>query len=208
MRKLFFDQIRQQKFQKKVEAKQDRFAYGIGGKNGTYIEIGAFRPIAKNNTYTLETYHGWKGISLEINKKFEEQWKQSGRSNKIYWADAITFDYLTALKENNLPTRINYLQVDIEPPMNTFAALKRVIEQGIVCDCITFEHDQYAHVEPYDQMVTEYLQDHGYKIAISNVSVQRKRRPGEWAFFETWYVKDDIEFKTMDWFKWMETYVL
>jgi hypothetical protein len=207
MRKLFFDEIRSTQFNKKVEAKQDRFAYGLGGTNGTYIEIGAYKPEHKNNSFSLEMLHGWKGFSLEFNEKLKAHWDQCDRKNKIYWADAMTFDYLAALKENNMPTRINYLQVDIEPPENTFTALQRVIEKGIICDGITFEHDKYRNDVDYDVIATEFLKEHGYKVAVKNVLTRKKDNPTVMLNFETWFVKDDIDFETMEWTDWMEKYV-
>lgn len=169
---------------------QDVFALKTA-KNKTYIEIGAAGPIKYNNTYLLEK-NGWQGFSLELNQNRVDQWFEdwSDRKNKIYCVDAITFDYVAALKENNLPSHIGYLSCDIEPPENTFAALKRVIEQDITFDCITFEHDKYQSEVDYDPIVTEYLRNRGYKVAVSDVYRWRKRP----CYFETWFVHESIDF--------------
>ena len=179
---------------------QDKFALQAA-KNKTYIEIGAAGPIKYNNTYELEK-NGFDGFSIELEQGRVDQWFEewSDRKNKIYCADAITFDYLKALEENNLPTRIGYLSCDIEPPENTFAALQRVIEQGITFDCITFEHDKYQSEVDYDPIATEYLQSKGYKVAVSDVFRWRKRP----CYFETWYVNNDINFATTTWKEWIE----
>lgn len=173
---------------------QDRFALGTA-KNKTYIEIGAAGPIKYNNTYLLEQ-QGWNGFSIELDQNKVDQW--TSRKNKIYCDNALTFDYATALQENNLPTRIGYLSCDIEPAENTFTALKRVIEQGIIFDCITFEHDKYQSEIDYDPIVTEYLKNKGYKVAVKDVYRWRKRP----CYFETWYVKDDIDFAEVTWDQW------
>ena len=177
---------------------QDIFAFKTA-KHNTYIEIGAAGPIKYNNTYYLEK-HGWKGISLELNQNRVDQWFEewSDRKNKIYCADAIVFDYATALKENNLPMHIGYLSCDIEPPENTFAALQRVIEQGITFDCITFEHDKYQSEVDYDPIATEYLKNKGYKVAVPDVYRWRKRP----CYFETWYVNDNIEYTQVSCDQW------
>ncbi len=175
------------------QAYQDVFALKTAQHN-TYIEIGANDPVLYNNTYLLEK-NGWKGISLELHQENSNQW--IGRKNKIYYADAIFFDYLAALKENNLPTHIGYLSCDIEPPENTFAALKKVIEQGITFDCITFEHDIYRSEIDYNCIATKYLEDQGYKVAVTEVY-----HPHPQYHFETWYVKKDIDYKSIlfdDW---------
>jgi hypothetical protein len=181
-----------------AQVHQDIFAFKTA-KNNTYIEIGAAGPIKYNNTYFLEK-HGWQGFSLEFNQNRVNQWFEdwSGRKNKIYCADAITFDYLTALKENNIPMHVGYLSCDIEPPENTFAALKRVIEQGITFDCITFEHDKYQSKIDYEPIVTEYLKEQGYKVAVPDVYRWRKRP----CYFETWYVRNDIEYTVMGFDEW------
>lgn len=179
------------------QAYQDVFALKTA-KNKTYIEIGAAGPIKYNNTYQLEKA-GWVGFSLELNRKRHAQWFDGcDRKNKIYQADAINFDYLAALKENNLSTHIGYLSCDIEPAENTFAALKRVIEQGITFDCITFEHDRYQSDIDYDPIATEYLLDKGYKVAVSDVYLWKKKP----CYFETWYVYNNIDYDIKNFDQW------
>ena len=177
---------------------QDIFALKTATQK-TYIEIGAAGPIKYNNTYLLEK-DGWHGFSIELNQTKVDQWFEEGsdRKNKIYCADAITFNYFEALKENNLSTHIGYLSCDIEPPENTFAALRRVIEQGITFDCITFEHDKYQSEIDYEPIVTEYLKNKGYKVAVPDVYRWRKRP----CYFETWYVNNDIEYDTISFDNW------
>lgn len=187
---------------------QDVFAL-ITSKNKTYIEIGAAGPIKINNTYLLEQ-NGFKGFSIEWKDTRVEQWKEPMiRINKIYCADAINFDYLNGVEENNLSSRIGYLSCDIEPPSNTFAALKRVIEQGIVFDCITFEHDKYQSEIDYDPIVTDYLVSKGYKVAVKDVYRLRKFRPEgskkkilKKCFMETWFVHNSIDFREQTYDDW------
>ena len=193
------------------QLQQDLFAYRTA-KNKTYVEIGASGPIKYNNTYELEK-RGWKGFSIEFNSNRVSQWDgHPERKNKIYCADAITFDYLEALKENNLPNRIGYLSCDIEPPANTFAALQRVIEQGVIFDCITFEHDKYQSDIDYDPIVTEYLASKGYKVAVNDVYRNRKYRLdgpdspkiNKKCIMETWYAYNDIDVLSMTWDDWRQ----
>jgi hypothetical protein len=183
-----------------AQVHQDEFALKTS-KNNTYIEIGAAYPVKYSNTYKLEVMEGWKGISLEINQDREEQWlRHPERKNKIYFENALIFDYLSALKENGLDTHIGYLSCDIEPAENTFAALKTVIEQGIMFDCITFEHDRYQSEINYDPIATEYLKSKGYKVAVKDVYRWRKRP----CYFETWYVHESIDFEETTFDAWRE----
>jgi hypothetical protein len=182
-----------------AQVHQDVFALTTA-KNKTYIEIGASGPIKYNNTYQLEI-QGWKGFSLEFNQNRVDQWSLvPERKNKIYCADALTFDYVEALKENNLSNHIGYLSCDIEPAENTFSALKRVIEQGVTFDCITFEHDKYQSEIDYDPLVREYLADKGYKVAVSDVYLWKKKP----CYFETWFVYNNIDYETKDFNQWKE----
>jgi len=191
------------------QLKQDLFALSAA-KNKTYIEIGAWKPVHYSNTYVLEE-QGWKGFSLEIELLKKSLWDECPeRQNKIYWGNALTFDYKQALIENNLPMHIGYLSCDIEPPENTFAALQRVIEQGITFDCITFEHDKYQNEVDYDPIVTEYLKTRGYKVAVSDVFRTRKYRVPDQkkkdikiCMMETWYVNNTIDFCEQTYEQWI-----
>lgn len=202
----YFNKLNEVTFNKSAEAKVDRFAYGLSGPNGTYIEIGASKPVQRSNTVALER-HGWKGFGIEFDTRLQHLWPDS-RTNKIYWADATKFDYLSAAKEQGLPDRINFLQVDIEPPENTFSALKLAVESGLTFDFIAFEHDVYCQDVDYNVIATEYLLTKGYKVAVYNVCSQRKRNPGVWSHIETWYVNNDIPFETMEFFEWKKKYLI
>ena len=189
------------------QASQDVFAYSIAGDRGTYIEIGAYKPIHKNNTGTLEVDYGWQGFSIELNQKWKQAWADCPeRKNPICWADATTFDYAAQVKSMGLPTRINYLSCDIEPPNNTFTALKRVIEQGISFDCITFEHDKgnpgFANLlaDNYEQQAIDFLAGYGYRPVIMDVYAGKNT---EW-LFETWFVNNDIDYPTMGFDAWKQ----
>lgn len=188
-------------FKSRSQAFQDIFA-ATTAKNNTYIEIGAYKPVHKNNTYNLETVLGWKGYSIELNQKWKVSWNEcKERSNSIFWESALDFDHIKALNRTNLPNRLGYLSCDIEPPSNTFAALKRVIDQGIIFDCITFEHDNYVKKKrgdlDYDIVAREYLLSRGYKVAVTDVYCKSPAFP-----FETWFVYNDIDFETQKFEQW------
>lgn len=178
---------------------QDLFALQVC-KNKTYIEIGANRPIKRNNTYLLEQ-NGFSGYSIEFNTKWQKFWNKAHRKNKIYFTDAITFDYTKANRENNLGINVGYLSCDIEPVKNTFAALKKVISDGIIFDCITFEHDLYNSNIDLRPKVTSFLQKKEYKIAVENVYLY----PEKDNIFETWYVHNSISFDTCNFDDWLKS---
>lgn len=179
---------------------QDAFVYSICGNNGSYIEIGASWPIKNNNTYSLEIFGNYKGFSVEFNKSmYEDSWKLSDRKNKVYWENALNFNYRSALDKNKLKTHVNYLSCDIEPPENTFLALQTVVSQGITFDVITFEHELFKTEINYNKLATEFLLDNNYKVAVSNVY---HKNPND--FFETWFVNKNINFKEQTYAEWKQ----
>lgn len=176
---------------------QDLFALETS-KHKSYIEIGAADPKHYSNTLLLEE-NNFNGFSLELDKKFEDDWNKT-RKNICIYDDAVNFKY-DEIK------RYGYLSCDINPPELTLAALKNVIDQGMEFDCITFEHDEYwreerGFVKTIDE-ATEYLISKGYRIAVNNVFAMRKRKSwyGE-CHFETWYVNNDIEYETIEYRDW------
>lgn len=189
-------------FKKCSQARQDHFAFNTTGTAGTYIEIGANRPLKGSNTYNLEVVAGWKGFSVELNSKYKKDWDICvERNNPVYWEDAITFDYEKTLISNSLPKHINYLSCDIEPPVNTFSALKRVIDQGINFDFISFEHDRYQSDEDFHTIANNFLSGYGYKIAVYDVYL--KNNPSN--VFETWFIKNTINLDTVSYSEWLTT---
>lgn len=188
---------------------QDIWVYNVLGANSTYIEIGAYKPAHKNNTYVLETGLGYRGFSLELDQRWQQAWAECPeRRNPIYWENALTFDYAAQCRTLDLPLHIGYLSCDIEPPTNTLAALQRVIQQGLTFDCITFEHDRsntgFAHLLALDieSQATDFLVRHGYKVAVSDVAANNNPD----YIFETWYVRQDIDWPTMRFRDWKQQY--
>ena len=189
------------KTSKYSQAGQDLFALELFGDEGSYIDIGAGVPIKDNNTYKLEVEHNWRGYSVEILEHYKDLWKNcKERKNKIYWVDALTFDYKKAIIENNLNTNIDFLSCDIDPQEKTFLALKKLINDGIKPKLITFETDFYREEKDYSILAYEFLKPFGYKYAVKNVYSNLKKRK----IFETWFIKSDINFETLDYSKWVK----
>ena len=167
---------------------QESFVLGVLDevKGGFYVEIGACEARQISNTYTLETLFSWKGISLEIDEKksfaFNEQ-----RRNKCLTLDATTCDYSRVFMEAGAPAIIDYLQVDIEPPINTYKALMKALKAGRTFRVITFEHDIYASRRNliWKNLTWIKLKTLGYRRVATNVSNER-------APMEDWYVHQSV----------------
>jgi hypothetical protein len=180
---------------------QDEFALQIC-KNKSYIEIGANSPNRMSNTFLLEQ-NGFLGFSVELDASFKRKWDKSTRKNTVIWGNALALNYSQTASSTGITKNVGYLSCDIEPPQNTFFALKKVIEEGFVFECITFEHDAYQSTDNYDKIARDYLESAGYKVAVENVYVGNNPEQ----IFETWFVKEDIEFTKMDYTTWKHNFL-
>jgi hypothetical protein len=147
--------------------------------NGLFLDIGGAWPIYLNNTYLLEKDYNWTGASIELESVYEPQWIESGRKSKFFVQDALTADYdkiiLDLLTESN-KDRIDYLSVDLEPPIITLQALKKVPLTKFRFSVITFEHDMYRQDPGHNegQLYTmkesrNLLYNNGYRLVFANM---------------------------------------
>ena len=122
------------------------------------------------------------------------------RKNKIYWADALTFNYKQALDENNIKYEIDFLSCDIDPQKNTFLALKKIINDGVRPKYIAFETDYYREKKDYSNIAHNFLRPYGYKIGVKNVYSNLKKNK----IFETWFISESVKFNTIEYEKWVK----
>lgn len=189
-------------FKSYSQSLQDYFVLSLLTKNKTYIEIGSHAPKKRSNTYSLEVNFNWTGFGVELDKQYKSLWIDCAeRKNKIYWEDALTFNYENAAVENNLSKNIGYLSCDIEPPENTYNALVKVINQGFTFDVITFEHDKYRGIADFEIKANNFLLSCGYQIAVYDVYFKNKDR-----IYETWYINKNIKFDKMSFDQWKNFY--
>jgi len=196
------------KTSKYSQAGQDLFALELFGTCGTYIDIGAGEPFDANNTYMLEVEKNWRGFSIDYGdndvkkiKILKKLWNNClERKNKIYWSNALTFNYKLALLENNLKNDIDFLSCDIDPQEKTFQALKKIITDGIRPKYIAFETDYYREKVNYSNLAYDFLKPYGYKIAVNNVYSNLKKKK----IFETWFVINEINFQKIEYSEWVK----
>ena len=192
------------------QAGQDLFAYELFGYNGTYIDIGAGEPQRGKNCYLLEVKKKWKGFSVECGDSDQEKknslkgrWeKYYERKNKVYWEDAISFDYKKGLIENGLNNEIDFLSCDIHPQESTLLALKKVLTDGVRPKYIAFETDFYREKINYSNLAYNFLKPYGYKIGVKNVFSKKKKKK----IFETWFVQEVLDLTTIDYKNWVKKY--
>ena len=153
-----------------------------GKTNGTYLEIGAGHPFYGNNTALLSEL-GWKGVSLDFQSHLVNSWKQQRPNDICLLEDAIKVDYIELCKNNNLSNYIDYLQLDIDPAINTFKALNKIPLDTLEFGVITYEHDFYMDEnEEWRTKSRNLLLSKGYIMIASNIS------PDKNSPYEDWWV--------------------
>jgi hypothetical protein len=128
--------------------------------NGTFLDIGCSDPVRISNTMCMESQFGWKGLAIDIDCALGELWK-SRKKSKFICANAISIDWVKLLKEYDMPNKIDFLSLDLEPPDVTLSVLKNIPLDKISFNVITFEHDDYRK---YGTKIPsrKYLSDAGY----------------------------------------------
>lgn len=149
-----------------------------------YLEIGSAEPFYHNNTALLETQFGWKGISIEVNGAKVSDFAQH-RRNPVLCQDALTVDYESMLAKQGAPLDIGYLQVDCDPPENSFRILTQLPWATRRFAAITFEHDYYADTTVRERS-RAFLRGHGYELIAGNIAFDDKHS------YEDWWVHPDL----------------
>ena len=250
----------------KSQAAQDLFVAVMSDakQNGTFLEIGAFHPLASSNTYLLEHELGWSGHSIDIldvgktlnleqtawitfyNNIKAENWPDSPQNlndlpeeikqecleihNYKHWldplidadsgwdkirpnthfhqTDALEFDYST------IPNSYDYLQIDIDPPINNLRLLEKIIN-NISASIITFEHDAWENTTESTQTRIQsriLLEQKGYELLINDVCIHPRWfidsgfevPTSDPIFFEDWWVDPSIISSTIrDQYRWV-----
>ncbi len=166
---------------------QDMFILSVlnGKRNGRYFEIGAGPPYVTSNTALLEEF-GWTGASIDIKESVIDEFKRY-RKNPVFLHNAVTVNYKKLFKEIGLERDSDYLQLDCEPPNNTFESLLNMPLDEYRFAVITYEHDYYQDVtKSYRDKSRRYLKLLGYELLVSDVSVT------DYASFEDWWVHPEL----------------
>jgi hypothetical protein len=178
------------------QASQDIFVTTITDykKNGTFLEIGSNHPITHNNTYILENEYNYKGIMVEYDSSFKPLY-QKHRPNSIYiLQDAQKVNYRQILDDNNFPTEIDYLQIDLDvnnrSTLNTLELINSTVFDKYKFTTVTFEHDIYTgNYFNTQELSRKIFKERGYILVFPDVSVFWE---GKYCKFEDWYVHSDL----------------
>jgi hypothetical protein len=172
------------------QANQESFVLNVTAYKikGTYIEIGAYHSSERSNTYILETLYKWRGISFEIEQTRAEEFNLN-RKNTCLIKDARFCNYRKILAAHDFPFQFDYLQIDIDPAINSFIALLNFPLRTYQPSIITFEHDKYRgfYNKPIQSFAYYYLRLLGYERIFKDVYPKGTNIS---CAFEDWYVKN------------------
>jgi hypothetical protein len=169
------------------QAYQDMFVLSMldGKENGTYLEIGSGHPSVGSNSYLLEKLFKWKGLSIDkiIHDDFYKE-----RNSKTLMSDALDIDYISTLSNVFLDDLvIDYLQIDCDPPKQSYEILKKIPFDLYKFAVITFEHDYYCDPDKiYRSLSRDFLYSIGYELVVGNIGVN------SFSPFEDWWVNPNL----------------
>lgn len=151
-------------------------------KNGFFVEVGAGHWKDQNNTYILEKYFDWKGVSIDINQDLCSSYNKN-RSTPCINEDAMKFNWDKYFEKNNFPTRIDYLQIDIDKTpeyANLFSLLNMPLSRYRF-NTITIEHcyNMYPKISKVRDLQREILFSYGYTLVASG-------------FDEDWWIDEQL----------------
>lgn len=140
-------------------------------KNGYYIEIGAGHYKDNNNTYFLESFHDWKGVSIDIQPHLVDAFNNK-RKNPCILGDATTFNWSKYLEENNFPKVIEFLSIDIDAINNNYSNLFALLNLPLMqykFKVISIEHNfgVYYNLKHCRDLQRDILTALGYSLVVA-----------------------------------------
>jgi hypothetical protein len=169
------------------QAAQDLFALERNQwkRDGFFIDIGCAFYRDSSNTFLLEDSYDWDGLLFDVDPQYQADIERY-RSSPFILADATKVDFSSVFAEYAVPSRIDYLSLDIHPPDATLAVLERLPLDEYVFSVITYEHDSYRAGEGPKNQAKSLLESHGYLMVNEDVTYDGVHP------FEDWYVYSDV----------------
>lgn len=172
------------------DAGQDQFVAHLLNfkKDGYCVDIGSCHSIISNNTFVFQEL-GWTSVSVEINSEYNDSYS-ARKKGTHYNEDALKVNYKEAFEENDFPSTIDYLSLDVDTA--SLSVLKILPFDEYRFRAITIEHDAYLYGDQYRAEQRKILEGHGYRLVCSNIIVPN---PGHQGYdgispcpFEDWWV--------------------
>jgi len=175
------------------QAQQDKFVLNMLNhkKDGLFLEIGSSHPIEFSNTFLLEKKYNWRGIMVEYNSIFLPSYKKTRDRCLHVINDATKVDYKSIFEKNNLPTNMDYLQIDLDAhngsTLRTLEKLDRELFDKHKFATVTFEHDIYhSNFDNTREKSRKIFDKRGYIRIFEDINNEGANP------YEDWYVHPEL----------------
>lgn len=155
-------------------------------EQGTFLDIGASYAEQFSNTFFLEKERNWKGLAVELNPVYAQEWMEKRPDSILCLADATTVNYQEILDGYRFPPCIDFLSIDIDPPFASWETLQLVMATSYTFNVIAFEVDYGGDIE-YPERFS--IRDPSRELLRSKGYVHVKEI---YDYGKTWYHVDDI----------------
>jgi len=165
------------------QAWQDQFvAAALPNRNGVFVDIGAGHPTNGSNTAWLEHERGWQGILCD--RQWAQELARCRDTRNMVFSDALDVEWSKVLPRLARDGWIDYLSLDLEPPILTLQVLTALPLQSVRFKIATIEHDLYRGNASIRAAVRGIMLTHGYELVAEDVCCMM----GDRAFpFEDWW---------------------
>lgn len=160
------------------QARADAFVLNCTNfkRDGYFLELGSRHPKENNNSYLLEKGFGWKGIMVDKEKTYEEDYKTQRPNSIAIIQDATEIDYKKVFKDNDLSYNLDFFQLDLEVRDNTALETLTKINEELFDEyrfaTITMEHDIYTGLDNAIETRNksrEILKERGYYLVFEDI---------------------------------------
>ncbi len=165
-------------------------------KDGYFLELGSRHPKENNNSYILEKSFGWRGVMVDRENTYKQEYI-SQRPNSIgIINDATKIDYNKVFRDNNFPYDLDFLQLDLEVRDNTALQTFLKIDEELLDEykfaTITMEHDIYTglrNAAKTRNKSRQILKARGYCLVFEDILDPPSK---ELMPYEDWWVHPDL----------------
>ena len=164
------------------QAWQDRFvAAALPHEGGVFVDIGAGHPFNGSNTAYLEFERGWGGLLCD--RQWAHELVRRDTRNMVF-SDALDVEWDKVLATLARDGWIDYLSLDLEPPILTLQVLASLPLQSVRFKVATIEHDLYRGNASIRAAMRGIMLAHGYELVAEDVCcvVGERAMP-----FEDWW---------------------
>jgi hypothetical protein len=172
---------------------QDLFAIHTAKKfKGTFLDFGCRGPLDINNTYLLEKYFNFSGLSFDIDSNEINKWKSSDRNHE----NAICCDLLnienaiTKMDDFYKSNKIDYFSFDLNPPLTALDVLKKFPFDKYKFGVVTYQHDFYRGFDTVKPSRDIFIKNGYRKVTKEHMKKFEKETP-IW-LSEDWWIHPDI----------------